>query len=70
MVIDTNDIHCSPKTTLLGLGLFLSIANQSVKFDVAGHLAMSARDWFSFGVAFGLALVGLFSKDADARTQC
>lgn len=64
MVIDTNDIHCSPKTTLLGMGLFLSIANQSMKFDVAGHLAMSARDWFTFVIAVGLGLVGLFSKDA------
>ncbi|QMV19679.1 hypothetical protein GOB94_14005 [Granulicella sp. 5B5] len=67
MVIDMNEIHCSPKTTLLGLGLFLSMANQSVKFDVAGHLAMTQRDWFGFVVAVGLGLVGLFSKDADSK---
>jgi len=61
MQIDTSKIS---KTTLLGLLLLLITAMNSVKFDMAGHLCMTQKDWFMVAGAVVYATVAKLQKDA------
>lgn len=62
MTIDTSKIS---KTTLIGVMLFVVCALRSVHFDAAGHLAMTARDWFTVATGALMAVVGKLQKDAN-----
>jgi hypothetical protein len=53
------------KTTSIGLLMLVIAYSSSVKFDVAGHLAMTEKDWFVLGVGIVGALVGAAQKDAQ-----
>ena len=39
----------------------------SIHFDAAGHLLMTARDWFEAGCGFVAAGIGLSQKDAGTQ---
>ena len=61
----------SPKSTFVGLCVLALAAERSVHFDAAGHLAMSARDWFGVGCGVLSAVVSGLSQDADrAPSMC
>jgi len=62
MTIDTDKIS---KTTLIGAMLFVVCVLKSVHFDAAGHLAMTAQDWFTVLIGALMALVGKLQKDAQ-----
>jgi hypothetical protein len=61
MTIDTSKIS---KTTVIGAATGLVVALKSVQFDAAGHLAMTAKDWFSLGIGAVIAWVGYLQCDA------
>ena len=54
----------SPKSTVVGLCVLALAAGRGVHFDAAGHLAMTARDWFSVGCGLLTAFVSGVSQDA------
>lgn len=62
--LDFCQISASPKSTVIGLCVLALAAERGVHFDAAGHLDMSARDWFSVGCGILTALVSGISQDA------
>lgn len=68
MQIDTDKIKAAAlanwKTTAVGFGVLAISALQAVKFDAAGNLAMTQRDWFTVAIGIIAALVGAAQKDA------
>ncbi len=54
----------SPKSTVIGLCVLALAAERGVHFDAAGHLAMTARDWFDVGCGLLTAAVSGLSQDA------
>ena len=62
MQIDTSKIS---KTTVMGWLVFLVTASQSVKFNAAGSVAMTQKDWFLLAVGVVAAMVGHAQTDAD-----
>ena len=61
---DLAQITESPKSTVVGLCILALAAERGVHFDAAGHLAMSARDWFQVLCGVLTALVSGLSHDA------
>jgi hypothetical protein len=61
---DLREVAQSPKSTLVGLCVLALAAERGVHFDAAGHLAMSARDWFDVGCGTLTAVVSALTKDA------
>ena len=62
---DIAQVAQSPKSTCVGLCVLALAAARGVHFDAAGHLAMSARDWFGVGCGVLTAVVSGLSQDAD-----
>lgn len=62
--MDVSQISQSPKSTIVGLCVLALAAERGVHFDAAGHLAMSARDWFDVGCGVLTAMVSGVSQDA------
>jgi len=62
--LDWAQIAQSPKSTVVGLCVLALAAERGVHFDSAGHLAMSARDWFDVGCGALTAAVSGLSQDA------
>jgi hypothetical protein len=67
--IDFRQVAQSPKSTLVGLCVLALAAERGVHFDAAGHLAMTARDWFGVGCGVLTALVSGLTQDAVQTTQ-
>jgi hypothetical protein len=63
------EIARSPKSTVIGLCVLALAAERGVHFDAAGHLAMSARDWFDVGCGVLTAVVSGVSRDAG-QSKC
>ena len=63
--IDFSQVSRSPKTTVVGLCVLALAAERGVHFDAAGHIAMSARDWFEVGCGVLTAIVSGVSQDAS-----
>ena len=64
MKVDWSHVTESPKSTVIGLCVLALAAERGVHFDAAGHLAMTARDWFDVGCGLLTALVSGVSQDA------
>lgn len=62
--LDLGQFADSPKSTIVGLCVLALAAERGVHFDAAGHLAMTARDWFDVGCGVLTAVVSGFSQDA------
>lgn len=62
--MDWSHVTQSPKSTVVGLCVLALAATRGVRFDAAGHLAMTARDWFGVGCGVLTAVVGGVSQDA------
>ncbi len=62
--LDLSHITESPKSTVIGLCVLALAAERGVHFDAAGHLAMTARDWFDVGCGLLTAAVSGVSQDA------
>lgn len=62
--LDVAQVAQSPKSTVVGLCVLALAAERGVHFDAAGHLAMSARDWFDVGCGALTAVVSGLSQDA------
>ena len=62
--IDVAQVARSPKSTVVGLCILALATERGVHFDAAGHLAMSARDWFDVGCGALTAVVSGLSQDA------
>lgn len=62
--MDFSQFSQSPKSTIVGLCVLALAAERGVHFDAAGHLLMSARDWFDVGCGVLTALVAGISQDA------
>ena len=72
--MDWSQVARSPKSTIVGLCVLALAAERGVHFDAAGHLLMSARDWFEVGCGAMTAVVSGVSEDAtriggSARTE-
>lgn len=74
MVIDTEKIAGAVKqnrvlghwrSSALGCAVLVVAALQSIQFDVAGHLSMTAKDWNALAVGLLAAIVGAGAKDAQ-----
>lgn len=74
MQIDTDRIAAAVKqsrvvghwrSSALGAAVLALAVLQSLKFDVAGHLCMSAQDWTAIGLGVLAGVVGAASKDAQ-----
>lgn len=73
MQIDTSKVSAAMKgrvfanwrTSLAGVLVLGISALNAIKFDVAGHLAMTARDWAT--VAAGLLAAGVGALQHDAK---
>lgn len=63
--IDFSQVSRSPKSTLIGLCILALAAERGVHFDAAGHLTMSAKDWFEVGCGALSAFVSGVSQDAE-----
>lgn len=68
--LDFKQVTRSPKSTVVGLCVLALAAERGVHFDAAGHLAMSARDWFEIGCGALTAVVSGVSLDARKTGQC
>lgn len=55
------------KTTSMGLVICAIAVKGSIHFDAAGHLLMTARDWFEAGCGFIAAGIGLSQQDAGKQ---
>lgn len=66
---DLAQVAQSPKSTVVGLCVLALAAERGVHFDAAGHLAMSARDWFEVGCGVLTAIVSGLSQDAVQSTS-
>lgn len=64
--IDLSQIRRSPKSTIVGLCVLALAAERGVHFDEAGHLAMSAKNWFEVGCGLLTAAVSALSQDAGS----
>ena len=64
MTIDTSRLTKNWKSTAVGLCVLGVGAIHSIHFDAAGHLAMTARDWFSVLAGVLGAVVGIATVDA------
>ncbi len=64
MKVDFSHVTQSPKSTVVGLCVLALAATRAVHFDTAGHLAMTARDWFGVGCGVLTAAVSGLSQDA------
>lgn len=53
----------------MGLCVLALAAERGVHFDAAGHLAMSAKDWFEVGCGALTAFVSGVSQDAE-KVSC
>ena len=62
--LDVAQVALSPKSTVVGLCILALAAERGIHFDAAGHLAMSARDWFDVGCGALTAVVSGLSQDA------
>ena len=62
--MEWSQITQSPKSTVIGLCVLALAAERGVHFDAAGHLAMTARDWFAVGCGLLTAAVSGVSQDA------
>ena len=62
--IDLSHVTQSPKSTVIGLCVLALAAERGVHFNAAGHLAMTARDWFALGCGVLTAAVSGVSQDA------
>ena len=62
---DLAQIAQSPRSTVVGLCVLALAAERGVHFDAAGHLAMSAKDWFEVGCGVLTAVVSGLSRDAE-----
>lgn len=62
--MDLSHVTESPKSTVVGLCVLALAATRAVHFDAAGHLAMTARDWFGVGCGVLTAVVSGLSQDA------
>ena len=62
--IDTANLKANWKTSAVGLGVFIIGLSQGVRFDAAGHLAMTQKDWFTIFIATLVGIIGLTQKDA------
>lgn len=62
--MDFSHVTQSPKSTVVGLCVLALAATRAVHFDAAGHLAMTARDWFGVGCGVLTAAVSGVSQDA------
>lgn len=62
--LDFSHVMRSPKSTVIGLCVLALATERSVHFDAAGHLAMTARDWFGVGCGLLTAIVSGVSQDA------
>ncbi len=62
---DVSQVMRSPKSTVVGLCVLALAAERGVHFDSAGHLAMTARDWFEVGCGVLTAVVSGVSHDAN-----
>ena len=67
--LDVRQVAQSPKSTVVGLCVLALAAERGVRFDAAGHLAMSARDWFDVGCGVLTAVVSGLSQDAGRATS-
>lgn len=65
MTIDTSKLSANWKSTAVGFCVLLVSAIHSVHFDASGHLAMTARDWFS--VAAGVIGAGVGTAMEDCQ---
>ena len=66
---DLAQVAQSPKSTVVGLCILALAAERGVHFDTAGHLAMSARDWFGVGCGVLTAIVSGLSQDAGKSSS-
>lgn len=64
--IDFSQVRRSPKSTVVGLCVLALAAERGVHFDEAGHLAMSAKNWFEVGCGLLTAVVSALSQDAGS----
>lgn len=64
MTIDTSKFTANWKSSAVGLCVLAVSAIHSIHFDAAGHLAMTARDWFSVLAGALGAGVGVVMEDA------
>lgn len=62
--VDFSHVTQSPKSTVVGLCVLALAATRAVHFDAAGHLTMTARDWFGVGCGVLTAVVSGLSQDA------
>lgn len=67
--MSVSQVARSPKSTVIGLCVLALAASSGVRFDAAGHLAMSARDWFEVLCGVLTAIVGGLSHDAKREQQ-
>ena len=58
----------SPRSTVVGLCVLALAAERGVHFDSAGHLTMTARDWFDVACGALTAVVSGLSQDAEEIT--
>lgn len=65
MILDTSKITTNWKSTAMGLCVLAVAAIHSIHFDAAGHLSMTARDWF--GVATGVLGAGVGVATVDVQ---
>ena len=66
--LDVSEVAKSPKSTMVGLCVLALAAERGVHFDGAGHLAMTARDWFDLSCGALTAVVSGLSSDAPRGT--
>lgn len=52
------------KSTAMGSLVLVIAASSAVHFDTSGHLAMTAKDWFTVGIGCLGQGLGLLQKDA------
>lgn len=65
---ELSQVARSPKSTIVGLCVLALAAERGVHFDQAGHLLMTARDWFGVGCGALTAVVSGLSQDAARVT--
>lgn len=63
---DLSQIRRSPKSTIVGLCVLALAAERGVHFDEAGHLSMTAKNWFEVGCGVLTAVVSALSQDAGS----
>jgi hypothetical protein len=68
MTVNSGKITANWKSTALGFCIFAMAAMHAVHFDAAGHLAMTAKDWFGVTTGALASLIGVLMKDAGTTT--